>query len=171
MFSSSSSFPHTPLNLIKTQQKQITSSLLPVSQVLILVGISQTFLRTVWVVSLASGGFLEGYRRSFSTCVSIINCSHWKWLRSFTSCFWWYFIFWVLLCCILQWAFCLIVWVFFIFFKFFIFYSHLRTCWLILEGGEGREREGEKHWGERETLTGYLSHAPLTGDWTLDLSA
>lgn len=53
-----SPFLHTPLNLIKTTLKQITTSLAQSPKSLILVGISQTSLRTVWVVALASGEFL-----------------------------------------------------------------------------------------------------------------
>ena len=61
-------------------------------------------------------------------------------------------------------------------------FPHLRMCLLILERGEGREREGEKHQCEREASISCLSHVPQLGtepatqacaptaNWTCDLT-
>ena len=43
------------------------------------------------------------------------------------------------------------------------FCPHWKTCLLISERREGREREGEKHRGERETRIGCPLYAPLQG--------
>ena len=47
---------------------------------------------------------------------------------------------------------------------YFIFIPLLRTCLLILERGEGRERKGAPHQCERETSIGCLSYPPCP--WT-----
>ena len=57
-------------------------------------------------------------------------------------------------------------------YELFKFLAHCRTpiilkdfIYLLLERGEGREREGEKDWCGRETLITCFSHTPKLGTW------